>query len=325
LTVKLNRFATFAWANLAYNIGVILWGAFVRATGSGAGCGSHWPLCGGEVIPRAPELETLIEFSHRVSSGLALLLVVGLVVWAYRAYPKGHLLRRGSGLALLLMITEALFGAGLVLFELVANNTSVSRAFVMAAHLVNTFLLLAALTLTALWASGGSPLRLRGQGPAAWTLGLGLAGMLVLGASGAVTALGDTLFPASSLSEAFREDFSPAAHFLIRLRVFHPLIAVMVGVYVMLVTRFLSSQYAKPGARRLSRILTALVVIQLVAGAINVVLMAPIWMQLLHLLLADLLWITLVLFAASMLAKHESRSEAIGYVSPMRQAVKTVR
>lgn len=89
------RFAAFAWANVAYNLLVILWGAFVRATGSGAGCGDHWPLCDGQVIPRAPSTEMLIEFTHRLTSGVALLGAVALLVWAFRAYGRGHRVRRG--------------------------------------------------------------------------------------------------------------------------------------------------------------------------------------------------------------------------------------
>ena len=83
-----SGFAAYAWAVLGFNLLVILWGAFVRATGSGAGCGSHWPLCNGEVLPRAPALATLIEFSHRLTSGVALLLVIGLVVGAWRGFPR---------------------------------------------------------------------------------------------------------------------------------------------------------------------------------------------------------------------------------------------
>jgi heme A synthase len=144
--MQLTRFAKYAWGVLAYNILVILWGAYVRATGSGAGCGSHWPLCNGEVIPRAEQVETLIEFAHRLTSGLSLLLVVGLLVWAFRSYPKGHLVRLGAGLSMFFIITEALVGAGLVLFEWVAQDVSSGRVISMAVHLVNTFLLLASLT-----------------------------------------------------------------------------------------------------------------------------------------------------------------------------------
>ena len=118
----------FAWLTLAYNIGVILWGAYVRATGSGAGCGEHWPLCNGVVIPRDPSAATIIEFSHRLTSGLALISVVVLLVWVWRAFKPGHPARRGAAWTVFFMVTEAGVGAGLVLFQLVAENASMARA-----------------------------------------------------------------------------------------------------------------------------------------------------------------------------------------------------
>ena len=162
--MKLNRFAKYAWGVLAFNMFVILWGAFVRASGSGAGCGSHWPLCNGVVIPPLPQLETIIEFTHRITSGVSLLLVVGLLVWAFRAYPRGHSVRLGAVLSMIFIVTEALIGAVLVLFSWVAKNESTGRVISVALHQTNTFLLLALLTLTAWWASGGTPMRLKGQG-----------------------------------------------------------------------------------------------------------------------------------------------------------------
>ena len=301
--MKLSGFALYGWVVLVYNLGVILWGAYVRATGSGAGCGSHWPLCNGAVVPRAEQVETLIEFSHRLSSGVALLAVIGLLIWAFKAYPKGQPVRRAAGLAMFFMITEALVGAGLVLFELVADNASLARAIVMALHLVNTFLLLGALTLTAWWASGGRPGRWQGQGTLGWLLGLALAAMLILGASGGVTALGDTLYPAGSLAEGLQQKFSPTAHLLVRLRLLHPLIAIIVGVYLIAVGAYGQAQRPAPLAKGLWRLLTWLYLVQLAAGAINVVLLAPIWLQLLHLLLSDLIWITLVLLVNTLLAQ----------------------
>jgi heme A synthase len=199
------------------------------------------------------------------------------------------------------MITEALVGAGLVLFELVADNDSVARALWISVHLVNTFLLLASLALTAWWASSGRPARPQGD-LLPWLLGLGLLGMLILGTSGAVTALGDTLFPASSLPEALQEDVSPTAHFLIRLRVLHPTLAVTVGAFLILLSNWTVRQKRDPQVRNLGRALITLVVIQVGAGALNVFLLAPIWMQLVHLFLADALWIALVLLAASALS-----------------------
>jgi heme A synthase len=300
--MKLNRFAKYAWVVLAYSIGVVLWGAYVRATGSGAGCGNHWPLCGDVVIPQSPAVATMIEFSHRVTSGLTVVFVAGLLLWALRSYPKGHAVRLGARLAFVFTITEALVGAGLVLFQLVAHNDSIARAASVAVHLANTFLLLASLTLTAAWASGAHRLRLAGRARLSWPLGIGLLGVLILGVTGAITALGDTLFPSGSLVEGMAQDFSPTAHFLIRLRVIHPVIATLIGVYVVILARLLASSGDERPAKRLATLLTGLVGLQLLAGLVNVVLMAPIWLQMVHLLLADLLWITFVLFSAGQLA-----------------------
>lgn len=322
--MKLDRFAKYTWIVLLYNLLVILWGAYVRASGSGAGCGSHWPLCNGEVVPRSPQVGTIIEFAHRASSGLALLLVVGLVVWAFRLYAKEHPVRLGAGLSLFFMMTEALVGAGLVLFKLVADDTSTARVWVIALHLVNTFLLLAALTLTAWWASGGRPVRLKGYAGTTLTLAIAFLAILALGASGAVTALGDTLFPAASLAEGLQQKFSPTAHFLVRLRLYHPLIAIAVGAYTAVVMGIVNARRSELITRRIGRTFTTLYVVQLGAGALNVVLLAPIWLQLGHLLLADLLWIVLVLFAASVFAQRGSEVGEVGILRPSPQVRRTV-
>lgn len=301
-----KRFARYAWIVLAYNLLVILWGAFVRATGSGAGCGSHWPLCNGEVVPKAPDVEMLIELTHRVTSGLAGVLVVILFLWAFRAYRKGHPVRRGATLSLFFILTEGLVGAGLVLFEWVAEDASTARVLVMAVHLVNTMLLLASLTLTVWWAGGGPDVHLRRRDEARWLIGFALLGMLVLSTAGALTALGDTLFPPDTLAGGFRQDFSPAAHFLERLRIGHPLLAILFGAYLIFVTRHLAALRPSPVVARYAGLALLLFVAQFLGGLLNLFLLAPVWMQLVHLLLADFLWIALVLLAASVLADPEA-------------------
>lgn len=300
----MTRFARYAWAVLAGNFAVVLWGAYVRASGSGAGCGSHWPLCNGVVIPRAPELATLIEFVHRLTSGTALLLVAGLFVWARRAAPRRSPVRAAAGAAVAFMLGEALIGAWLVLFELVAHNASLTRAFSLGAHLLNTFLLLGSLALTAWWASRGAPARWRGPAPAAWAFGLGALATLGAGMSGAIAALGDTLFPSGSLAEGFRADLSPTAHLLVRLRVLHPTLAIAAGAWL-LVLSAAAARRREPAPRVLARALGGLVAAQWLAGAVNLVLLAPVPLQLVHLALADIVWIVLVLLAASVLAPVE--------------------
>lgn len=290
----MSRFAKFCWGVLAYNIAVILWGAYVRATGSGAGCGSHWPTCGGEIIPRPQSVETLIEFAHRASSGLALLAVLGMFVWAFRTYPRRHTVRLGASLSLLFIITEALVGAGLVLFEWVARDTSAARALSMAVHLINTFLLLASLTLTAWWASGGAAVHLRGQGTVLRLLATGMVSVLVLGMSGAVIALGDTLFLGLGVSP----QESPLVRTLVAIRPIHPVIAVLVGAYLSVMGFRLLDLRPQPLTARLVIVLMMLYVVQILAGGVNVVLKAPVWMQIVHLLLSDIIWVVLVLLAA---------------------------
>jgi heme A synthase len=299
--MKLNRFAKYAWGVLAYNILVILWGDYVRATGSGAGCGGHWPTCNGDIVPRAPQVETLVEFSHRATSGLALALVVVMAVWAFRAYARGHIVRRGAVASLILIIVEALIGAGLVLFELVAHNASLARAVSTSLHLINTFMLLGAITITAWWASGGEQLELRDTAVA--PLSLSLLSMLVLGMSGVIAALGDTLFPSASFLDGLVQDVSPTAHLFIRLRAYHPFIAVAVGLHLVVVASLYGFPHPKRAVKRLALGLVIAIVVQWIAGVTNVLLLAPVWLQLLHLLLADTIWILLVLMSAGVLAR----------------------
>lgn len=296
----MDRLARFAWFTLAYNLAVILWGAVVRATGSGAGCGAHWPLCNGEVVPRSPSVATLVEFSHRATSGLALLFVVALLVAAWRTRPPGSPTRRAAVASMVLMLTEAAVGAGLVLFQLVADNQSIARALFMAVHLMNTFFLVAALTLTAHWAAGGAAVRWRARPGAAVYAGTMLA-LVVAGISGAVAALGDTLFPAMTLEQALATEASATAHALIRLRVLHPVLAVVASALVAVTAWRLAA-----AARGWATAALTLCALQLVVGVVNVLLMAPVWLQILHLLVADLLWIAAVLLGANAFAERDA-------------------
>jgi heme A synthase len=294
-----RRFAAYAWGVLVFNVLVIVWGAFVRATGSGAGCGSHWPLCNGEVLPRAPRVETLIEYSHRTTSGLALLLVAVMVILAWRTFGRGHRVRVMALVSLAFILFEALLGAGLVLLEYVAENTSVARAYWVAGHLINTFLLLGVLTMTAWWGSGAPSLRLRHQpGLLTGALSAALSGMLILGASGGITALGDTLL----LTAGITPQESPLVATLVDLRIYHPLLAFIVGGLILLAVFVARTLRPSAAIKRLCWMLGAVFVLQLVLGALNVALKAPVPLQLLHLLISDVIWIALVLLAANALA-----------------------
>lgn len=308
--MKNRSFTTFACVVLAFTVLVILWGAYTRATGSGAGCGSHWPLCNGQVVPIDPQIETIIEFAHRTTSALAGVLVIILVAWAWRAFARGHLVRRGAALSLIFIIIEGLVGASLVRFEWVADNDSVARAVIMAVHLVNTFILLGVVSMTVWWAA---TIDARDTRPRNYLrrgeirgllLGVALLLITVVSAAGAVTALGDTLFPAGSLSEGVARDFSPTAHFLERLRVWHPLLAILSALYIFAILGQLL-RTDNPLARRLVRVVQLLVAAQIAAGFTNLLLLAPVAMQLLHLLLADLVWISLVMLSATTLEEVE--------------------
>ncbi|MEM7048282.1 MAG: COX15/CtaA family protein [Acidobacteriota bacterium] len=296
------KFTRFAWFVLGYNLLVIMWGAFVRATGSGAGCGNHWPLCNGEVVPRPESVETMIEFSHRLTSGLDGFLVLGLLIAAFRTYPKRHRVRLAAVVSMVFLISEALLGAGLVRFGLVADNDSIERAYVMAAHLLNTFFLVAALTLTAAWSGGLSRPRRPLHRQTAWLALGGILLLLLVSVSGAIAALGDTLFPAESLREGIAQDLSPTAHILVRLRVFHPIIAI--GATLLLGALALKIQRLQPTAAVTwnCRFFLTMFGIQLGIGFVNLALAAPVWLQLVHLLAADLVWIGWILLAASALA-----------------------
>jgi heme A synthase len=300
-----ERFRTFAWATLAVTLAVILWGAYVRASGSGAGCGSHWPTCHGEIVPRAPSVATVIELTHRLTSGLSGVMVLALLVWAFAALPRRHPARAGAAVSMFFMINEGAVGAALVLLEHVALDRSVARAVWISLHLVNTFLLVAALACTAFFAGRVDPVGGHGSAGQAggyraaltW-LGLGALGLLFTGVSGAVTALGDTLFAAPSLARGIADDFSPTAHFLQQLRVVHPVAAMLTAVFLLYARSAIAAGRGAE-AERWSRILAGLLVTQLLLGMVNFALRAPVTLQLVHLLVADLVWVAFVLLGAA--------------------------
>ena len=294
----------FAWVVVGYNVLVILWGALVRATGSGAGCGNHWPLCNGQVIPISPGLHTIIEFTHRCMTGGSIFFVIGLLVWTFYGTVKGQAARVLAVTSMVLLLNEALLGALLVKLGYVTGNQSMGRVVMLSIHLSNTLLLLAALTLTARLLKTGQMWRDLGVGGAKkmWAY-MGLAATLVVGVSGSLAALGDTLFPASSLRAAFAQDFAVGAPWLLRLRGVHPVSAVIAGVFVL----WLVAQARRAGAGRLAAAVLALLCFQFALGVADVLLLAPLWMQVGHLLGADLYWVALVTLASIVLWPAQDR------------------
>jgi heme A synthase len=305
---RLSRFALYAWFVLAYNLVVVMWGAFVRATSSGAGCGSHWPLCNGTALTHGEILAKIIELTHRLTSTLAGIFILGLLFWAFRAFPKKHIVRMGAVLTTFFVVTEGAIGAGLVLFEKTAQDKSTARVVSLSIHLINTFLLVACIALTAWWASGGKPLVWKAAGKVRWFLLAGLLGTLVLGVSGAITALGDTLYPVTSLAEGLRQDLSSTLPFVVQFRKYHPAIAILVGGYLSFYAIYRSTLTAALTTRRLAFSLAGLVLTQWAFGALDVYLLAPYWLQLLHLFLADLLWIAAVLLSADLLSESHAHN-----------------
>ncbi len=285
----------FSWFVLVFNVGVILVGAWVRASGSGAGCGRSWPTCQGALIPEL-EGHTAVEFTHRAVSGVALVLVVVLALMVWRATEKGHPARLGAGLSVVAIVGEALIGAMIVLAEWVAHDDSVARVVAVPLHLVNTLFLLAALALTISWLEGGGRLRWSAASTrvrrAVVSAGLSL---VALAATGAITALADTLFPKGG-------DITGEAHFLTALRVVHPILALVVLASTWVV--------ASRNARRLAGWVPAMVGLMALTGVINIALGVPIWAQLLHLVVADALWITFVLIAARALSPRPAEATA---------------
>lgn len=302
---KLSRFAKCAWAILIYNIVVILWGAFLRASLSGDGCGQHWLTCGGEIVPTAPQFKTVIEFTHRLSTGLAFISVLILFIWSFFRFAKGDAVRKMTFASFLLMIVEALIGAGLVLTGNTAENWTPSRPFWMAAHLITTFSLLAVLTLAAWFSSGGKTFGFNVSRKTLLILGIGVIGILLVGMSGTVAALSSMLFPSSSIAEGISKDFNAASHVLLRLRISHPILSILVGAFLAFSAYWFKVKFAGISqVTRWANLLILLIAGQLAFGSLTLLMLAPIVMQLGHLLLADTIWIVFVLMSAGVLAEE---------------------
>lgn len=302
----MNRFAKYSWVVLCWMILVILWGALVRATGSGAGCGNHWPSCNGEIFPTPQKIQTVIEFTHRMLSGVGLILVLILLFWGLRTFPKGDHQRIGFIGSAIFIVVEALLGAGLVLFKLVGNDSSIFRALAVSLHLLNTFILLAFLALNAWWATGGKPITFNQPKFLLILFGIDTFGIALIGMSGSITALGDTLFPSTSLAHTLAEQANPAAHFLVQLRIYHPIIAIIIGVFSLYLARYVHNHSTNGYQKTLSTIVSILILIQWTAGITNVLLLAPVWMQIVHLFLADSVWVSFVLMAGQTLSLHDT-------------------
>ncbi len=292
----------FGWAVVLYNVLVIVWGAMVRASGSGAGCGNHWPLCNGQVIPVSPGIHTLIEFTHRAMTGGSTIAMLALLVWTFHATPRKHAARLAAVLSTALLLNEAFLGALLVKLGYVTGNQSAGRVVLLSVHLGNTLLLLGALTLTAVLlgtelASPDVRSRLRDPKRSRFLLlaGVTLGSTLLVGVSGSLAALGDTLFPSTSLRSAIAADLSSSAPALIRVRWVHPACA---GIAALCLLALLRRGWRGTETARPARWITWLLLVQFGLGLADVLLLAPVWLQMLHLLGADLYWVALVVLCS---------------------------
>jgi len=292
-----NFFKRYSWFLVGYNVLVILWGAVVRATGSGAGCGSHWPLCNGEIVPKLEQTETVIELFHRITSTFDGFLVILLVIFAYRLYGSKSTVFRWAAAALFFILVEGLLGRLLVVQEWVADNVSVMRAVVVAIHLVNTYILLGTLTVTAWLANLKVVIKIRKFRIASILITIGIISTIIFSAMGAITALGDTLFPAESLLSDMSKDFDPSSNFLIRLRIIHPVLAIATSGYLIFIIRYLQAKELGRAVVRRGNWLQIMIIIQVLAGGATVLTLAPIYMQIIHLFFADVFWISLILFS----------------------------
>ncbi len=233
-----------------------------------------------------------------------------LLIWAFRKFTKGNLVRKTALISFIFIITEALVGAGLVLTGNTAETLTAARPYWMIGHLTNTFILLASLSLTAWFASGGKPFNFNAQPKVLLLLGLAIAGIFLIGVSGSVAALSSMLFPSATLSEGLEKDFSETSNILLRLRVGHPILSISVGVFLIFLAGWLKSKARENfWIQRTAKVLSILVLIQFASGALTLLTLAPIIMQIIHLFLADAVWISFVLMSASVLAEESELSE----------------
>ncbi len=307
---RLSGFAKYAWFVLGYNLLVVLWGVFLRASKSGDGCGMHWLTCHGEVLPTAPEFKTVIEFTHRIMSAVDGLFMLVLLGWAIILWRRGRDSRSTSVLkttaaSFFFVLTEGAIGAGLVLTGNTAETLTAARPFWMAAHLVNTFILLAFLTLTARTASGADLMRFRVEPKYIVGLLVGVLAIFVVSISGSIAALSNMIFPSGTLAEGITKDFSDTSHMLLRLRLLHPITAILSSVFIIFLTGWLAKErFGDKLVSRWSNVLAILIIGQIAFGSATLLMLGPIVMQLGHLLLADAVWICYVLFGAAFLASE---------------------
>lgn len=318
--VPSKRISRLAWASLWLTVAVVVGGALVRATDSGAGCGDTWPVCGGQIIPNIGSHHTAIEISHRLTTGLLAVSLVALYLLVRREFPKEHRLRRAVRVAAALLVVESLLGASLVLFGWVQYDASIARLFVVPIHLANTFMLVGSLTMVAFFASGGRGFRLDLGKRLDRLVVAGLGVLLLIGGTGALNALADTLLKSDALRQAAPGEFLVTEPVLRQIRAIHPFLAIAGGLAIYMLVRFLATG-AERRVRLLALAVQGIVWLQFVIGMINIALKVPLETQLVHLLVADLLWIAFVLIGAHLLAAVSAPRSTLDPLVPSSEVV----
>ena len=280
--MKLNSYAKLG---LFLSIASILAGAFVRATGSGDGCGATWPTCKGRIIPALTDTSELIEFSHRSVSGL--LLIVTLIIFLKtRKFQKGSLVKIVTNYLTFFVIFEAIIGAIIVLFEWVGLNSSLPRVVAVPIHLVNTFGLLGCYAI--LYKIVENDLK---EIKSIFNRNFILISFLFLlsGATGSITALADVLFPSASFIEGFLEDFDKTSEVLTRLRILHPIVSSALSVVLYIYSTRINKKYGVN-----VKLLKTFVIVAVLLGVLNVISNIVLPLSILHLAIADFLWISYI-------------------------------
>ncbi len=280
--MKLVNLAT---AGLVTSILSILAGAIVRATGSGDGCGASWPTCNGKVLPSLNTTSEIIEFSHRSISGILLIITLLLFIKSKdQGTPSLH--KRIINYLTFFVLLEALIGAVIVIYEWVGLNSSLPRIIAVPLHLVNTFALLAFYTLIffLLRESENDLKNFFDQ-----RLKIAFILFFLTGATGSITALADVLFPSASFIEGLSDDFDSTSEILTRLRIVHPIVSTVLSIFL-----FSESNRFKNIFGINASAIKILVITGVVLGTLNVVSNIILPLSILHLLLADLLWITYI-------------------------------
>lgn len=286
-----KKLTLFAQTLFYYTLVVILWGAWVRISHSGDGCGDTWPLCGGKLIPEVERGKTWVEYGHRLMSGVYGILVFVFWLWGRRLLPKKSLAATAILLTFLFTISEALLGAKLVIFGLVTSNDTPFRAFVMALHQINSLLLTGSIAVAWLGLQANDSMLGKHAVKIKDFFSLRTLSILLFAITGAWASLSTTLFPSESLISGLMNDLSAESHYLVRLRILHPLLAVSLGLYFVwdYWTKSLSTE-TNELSKKISAQTAFAFLVAIAFGASTLLALSPTWMKLTHLGIAHLLW-----------------------------------